>query len=94
MLALPASASLDVPSDSIHKLMGRRQLYISWHGAGYKTVLLIYVLCLPNFVCVCGGAGGAVSPLKYAQYSVFTKPTQSPADLFQFCQKGKHREDS
>lgn len=45
-------------SDSIHKLMGRGQLYISWHGAGYKTVLLICVLCLPNCVCVCGGGWG------------------------------------
>lgn len=94
MLVLPASASLDVP----HQILSTN----SWEDANYKfpgteqdIKLYCWYMCFVcQTLCVCGGAGRMVSPLKYAQYSVFTKPTQSPADLFQFCQKGKHREDS
>jgi len=96
MLVLPASVSLDVPRQILSTNSWEEANY-TFPGTEQDIKLCCWYVC---FVCqtvcvyVAGGGGAVVSPLKYAWYSVFTKPTRSPADLFQFCQKGKHREDS
>ena len=96
MLVLPASVSLDVPRQILSTNSWEEANY-TFPGTEQDIKLYCWYVC---FVCqtvcvyVAEGGGAVVSPLKYARYSVFTEPTRSPADLFQFCQKGKHREDS